>query len=367
MKLDKIFKILSGRGEYTEAYLVTHYGEYPVLSGTTKHKGVFGFIDHYDYDLPQCLSYSKDGEHSGTIFLQDGKLSLTSHVNILLLREKYKDKVNLSWFKFKYEPIFKELVRGKFGIPSLPSDIVKKIEVTLPPLRKQSEELARFKTKESVIKDLNKAISEIDRKLLELRQIVIEVHGGIDFVGSTLLEPLPKNSGLTEKFLYDYSDPTYPEQIPVYNGASSPSGYLPSYALNEINKNLIINKKGDAILIVRKGVKAGTVFIPNEDNYIVGEDIVIVKFRDHYKDGIDSRWFIREFYKSFRLNTTGDEGSATFSLLKMNKMHFNIPSPTIQKKMVEKYEALDKITEDLLSLKSVLQSKVKAIYNLTLL
>ena len=51
----------------------------------------------------------------------------------------------------------------------------------------------------------------------------------------------------------------------------------------------------------------------------------------------------------------------------MNKMHFNIPSPTIQKKMVEKYEALDKITEDLLSLKSVLQSKVKAIYNLTLL
>lgn len=367
MKLDNIFQILSGRGEYTEAYLVTHHGEYPVLSGKTKHNGVFGYIDHYDHELPPCLSYSKDGEHSGTIFFQEGKLSLTSHVNILLLKEDFRDKINLFWFKFKYEPVFKELVRGKFGIPSLPSEIVEQIDITLPSMEKQDEELSRFKKKEDVINSLNVAISEIERRLLELRQMVIEVKEGNDIDGATLLEPLTKNTGLTEKVLYDYSDPTYQEQIPVYNGASSPSGFLPSYALKEINKNIIVYKKEDAILIVRKGVKAGTVFIPNEDKYIVGEDIIIVKFRDQYKDDIYARWFVREFNKSFRLNTTGDEGSATFSILKMNKMYFKIPPVSKQKNMVDKYDLIDKKINDLLNLRTTLQLKANALYNLTLL
>lgn len=366
MKLNEVFSILTGDGKYTEAYLVLHHGEFPVLSGKTNHNGVFGYIDTYDQELPQCLSYSKDGEHSGTIFIQEGKLSLTSHVNILLLRDRYKGKVNLFWFKYKYEPVFKGMVRGKYGIPSLPSEIVNQIEVEIPSIKTQEKELSLFVEKIRICDSLNNAIKEIDRRVIELRQLVIEAKNGEKVDGESLLEPLPKNSGLTEKFLYDYSDPTYPEQIPVYNGAPSPSGYLPSYALSEINKNLIVYNRNEALLVVRKGVKAGTVFVPHDDIYIVGEDIVAIKFRESYKKRIEADWFVREYYNLFRINVTGDEGSATFSLLKMNKMQFAIPSITIQKEMVEKYKEVDVVIAELSSMREELKKRVTLILNCTL-
>lgn len=366
MKLNKVFEILSGNGVYTEAYLVTHHGEYPVLSGKTIHNGIFGYIDHYDYDLPMCLSYSKDGEHSGTIFLQEGKLSLTSHVNILKLRDSYSKGVDLKWFKYKYEPIFKSMVRGKFGVPSLPSEIVNQIDIFIPSKEQQEEELACFMRKESLQRNLESAILYVDNKIKDLSQLVIEVKDGKKVSGGKLIKPLPKNSGLTEKFLYDYSDPSHPEQIAIYNGATKPSGYLPTYALSEIKKKLIIYKKGDAILIVRKGVKAGTIFVPQEEKFIVGEDIVAINFSDEFVNEIDARWFVREFYKYFKLNTTGEDGSATFALMKMNKMDFLIPDISIQKIMVRKYEEVDKYINELNILRDYLQLKFNFLKNITL-
>ncbi len=366
MIINDVFETITGDGKYTEAYLVNHRGEIPVLSGKTNNNGVFGYVDEYDHDLPQCLSYSKDGEHSGTLFLQQGKLCLTSHVNILKLRDKYSKKVDLLWFKYKYEPIFKSLVRGKFGIPSLPSDIVKNMVITIPGSDVQNEELTRFIKREEVICILRSLIKEVDERITKLQQIVFKEKSGTIVSGEMLLEPLPKNSGLTEKFLYDYSDPTFNEQLPVFNGANTPSGFLPSYSLKNIEKDIIVYQKNDAILIVRKGVKAGTLFIPRENKYIVGEDIVIVKFRDEYKNKIDSHWFVREFNKSFRLNTTGEEGSATFSVMKMNKMQFSIPSLPTQKKQVEKYAKLDKTVDELLVLREFLIKKITSISNITL-
>lgn len=184
--------------------------------------------------------------------------------------------------------------------------------------------------------------------------------------GEKLLEPLRKNSGLTEKFLYDYCDPTDPIQIPVYNGALTPSGFIPYYALKEMGKKLIVYKKNEAILIVRKGVKAGTVFMPQDEQFVVGEDIVAVRLRKSYIKKVDLMWFVREFYKTFRQNTTGEEGSATFSLLKMNKIVFRIPSISIQKKMVEKYNAVDTLKVNLLSVRNNLNRRLMMISQMTL-
>jgi restriction endonuclease S subunit len=53
--------------------------------------------------------------------------------------------------------------------------------------------------------------------------------------------------------------------------------------------------------------------------------------------------------------------------MKMNKMYFKIPPVSKQKNMVDKYDLIDKKINDLLNLRTTLQLKANALYNLTLL
>jgi len=143
MKITEYFVIKGGKGEYTEEYIEKRNGLYPVISGQTVENGVIGYIDKYDYDINECLTYTKDGEKSGTIFLRSGKFNLTSHVNALIIKEKYKNKIILEWFKYKYEPLFMKKVIGRFGVPSLPQNVLKLIDVDIPEKKIQVEELKK--------------------------------------------------------------------------------------------------------------------------------------------------------------------------------------------------------------------------------
>lgn len=156
MKINQIFDVYGGNGQYTEAYIEKNNGEYPLISGQTANNGVIGFIDSYDYDFGACLTYAKDGEKSGTIFKQSGKFSLTSHANALVLKKEYENKIDLDWFKFKYEPIFKSIITGRFGIPSLPQKILNTLSIKIIPKEKQIQELAEFNRKINATLSLKK-------------------------------------------------------------------------------------------------------------------------------------------------------------------------------------------------------------------
>jgi len=98
-KASDLFDIERGDMTITRRLIKAHKGDYPVYSGMTRNNGLIGMMDRYDYDVKQCLTWTADGVYAGTVFLREGKFSLTYHSGILqpkpMLDEPY-DKYDAS-------------------------------------------------------------------------------------------------------------------------------------------------------------------------------------------------------------------------------------------------------------------------------
>ena len=81
-----LFTVTKGSGKYDRKYIRGHPGPYPVYSSQTADGGVIGTTDGYDFDEPDCLSWTTDGRYAGTVFRRSGKFCLTSHAGVLRLR-----------------------------------------------------------------------------------------------------------------------------------------------------------------------------------------------------------------------------------------------------------------------------------------
>ena len=343
MKIEDVFDIYGGQGKYTEAYIEKNRGEYPLISGQTIDSGVIGLIDTYDYEFEECLTYTKDGEKSGTIFMRNGKFSLTSHANALVPKEKFKDKIDLEWFRYKYEPIFKSIVIGRFGVPSLPQSILNALEIDIPSPKMQDIELVEFRKKEDVIQNIRTTISSLRKEISDLNYSIIKIPKEKTIeekYGYEIFDILEKNSGITEKFIYDNYNPTV-DQLPIFNGSENIWGFIPESSLID-DKKPLKTTNGNVIIIVRKGVNAGHIFYQDKfDKSIIAEDAIPIRIKKDFADKIDIHWFIREYGQIFRKAAIGKFSSATFSNALLNKMLFKIPSKTFQQECSNLYQQID--------------------------
>ncbi len=95
----RIFSPKKGNSTYTKKYIHEHKGEYPLYSSQTVNFGEIGKIDTFDYEK-ECLSWTTDGVHAGTVFYRNGKFSITTHAGILELRQMYKGKIDFEYSCF---------------------------------------------------------------------------------------------------------------------------------------------------------------------------------------------------------------------------------------------------------------------------
>lgn len=84
-KIEELFKIEKGKSVYTNRYITEHRGDYPLYSSQTTNNGIIGLIDTFDYNC-NALTWTTDGIYAGTLFLRNGKFSMTTHCGALLLK-----------------------------------------------------------------------------------------------------------------------------------------------------------------------------------------------------------------------------------------------------------------------------------------
>lgn len=87
-----------GRGRVIDKTELSNNGLYPVYSSQTKHDGILGYIDTYDFDTEQ-LTWTTDGVNAGTIFLRSGKYNCTNVCGTLLP----KSNANIKFCKYFLE------------------------------------------------------------------------------------------------------------------------------------------------------------------------------------------------------------------------------------------------------------------------
>ncbi|MFH1824795.1 MAG: N-6 DNA methylase [Candidatus Firestonebacteria bacterium] len=164
-----------------------------------------------------------------------------------------------------------------------------------------------------------------------------------------VLKLLPKNQGLTEEFIYLNEDPTK-EQIPIYTSSYKILGYLPKGTLKD-GDPLKINK-GESIIVFRKG-KAGSMFFVDDDKYIACENAIPFQISDEYK-GIEDenkivllKWFYYTYRKIFLNMVTSKADNATFNLDFLKRLKIDIPKKEIQERIIQKYEMLESLEQDI--------------------
>ncbi|MDU7891709.1 MAG: restriction endonuclease subunit S, partial [Ureaplasma parvum] len=156
-------------------YIDNNIGPYPVISSNTKNNGIFGYINSYMYD-GEFITISADGAYAGTVFLQNGKFSITN-VCFILIKNKYID------FKFNNKFVYyilkkeQEINRLKSQVgssrPAVREYSLKEIKINLPNMEIQEEfskivePLLNLSTKANKIeKILNDSLLKITKKLI---------------------------------------------------------------------------------------------------------------------------------------------------------------------------------------------------------
>jgi type I restriction-modification system DNA methylase subunit len=208
------------------------------------------------------------------------------------------------------------------------------------------------------IGEFNDSFDELMEKLKKLIKKADEVRENIknnhtiskvdvverDVTLSRALKLLPKNSGITEEFIYLNEDPDK-EQIPIYTSSYEILGYLPEGTLKD-GQPVTVNS-GKSVIVFRKG-KAGTMFYVNDDKYIACENAIPFQISEEYKNKIDIKWFYFTYRKIFLNLVTSKADNATFNLDFLDRLTIDIPKLDLQKRIIEKYEMLEDLEKDIL-------------------
>lgn len=141
LSISRLFNPEKGFAKYTHNYIRNHKGEYPVYSSQTENEGVIGRIDTYDYDT-ECLTWTTDGIHAGTVFYRKGKFSMTTHCGALILKEEFKEKIDLKYILFQLETCLKEYATGE-GNKRVTVELIKDVPIRIPINNKKDYDLIK--------------------------------------------------------------------------------------------------------------------------------------------------------------------------------------------------------------------------------
>lgn len=167
----KYFDLVKGNPIFTNKYIKKHEGIYPVYSSQTSNNGILGSISTYDFDNI-CLTWTTDGIYAGTVFLRNGKFSMTTHCGALILNEKHED-IDLSYM---YHYLRNNLKKAAIGEQNkrVTIDIMNTVKIPIPyengkiNLKKQTE----ISNKYNKVEEIKNSIIYQISKILEIDPIV---------------------------------------------------------------------------------------------------------------------------------------------------------------------------------------------------
>jgi len=165
LPVQKVFDVKKGLSKYTNKYIKNNLGNYPVFSSQTTNEGIIGYINSYDYNT-QCLTWTTDGVHAGTVFLRKSKFSMTTHCGALLQKEE--NKIDLGYLYFYLKTNLKKYAVGEQN-KRITVNIIKKIDVEIPvkpngefDLEAQKEIANKYKKIEEIKKIIDTELKKIE-------------------------------------------------------------------------------------------------------------------------------------------------------------------------------------------------------------
>lgn len=234
MKIYEFARIHQGHQITDEEIYLTDNNTYPIYTARNSIKGYWDKTMIKDSEIP-CLTYPTKG-NAGDIFLQS-ELFDANNTAALILKEEFKEKINLEWLLYKLRPLFLQFQTSKGGVSYLNKDIVENIEISIPNKKIQLNELKELKKLELLKSKVEHIINAIDNIITKNILVQYKEFQSKDVPVHSLFLIESGNNNLTEKTIYESSS-NIKELISVYSSATSTNSQMP-----KTNKSMIINNQ----------------------------------------------------------------------------------------------------------------------------
>ena len=140
---------------------------YPVYSSQTKDEGVMGYLDTFEFE-GEYITWTTDGANAGTVFARTGKFNCTNVCGTIKLRSADHQFVAKVLGNFAPRHVSRHL-----GNPKLMNDVMKRIEVPLPPLPEQRAIAAALGDVDALLGGLDRLIAKKrDLKQAAMQQLL---------------------------------------------------------------------------------------------------------------------------------------------------------------------------------------------------
>lgn len=284
------------------------------------------------------------------------------------IKKDYKnyDGLNLKWFSAKFNYLFNNLVNQE-GLSTIPLEIIDKIELEIPLLKEQIEEL---KVYEKII-NLKEKIELILEKIDKIKQKHLEINypSGEEVELSYLIKHISRNDSLSEEGIYKRSENLKfsKEKIVVLSGS-----FDEIYGIAPLDEDLHFIKDKMALQVITRG-QAGKIRFLKKGNYATNTNsmLLIIK-EDKYKElGINSEEdkeiylkFLEYYLEPLFLKSIS---SADLGVLRLTEILDEISMPKIKindylKRVVSDYDKLNNLylnlDEKLNRINKILQKKI---------
>jgi restriction endonuclease S subunit len=317
-----------------EIYLIED-NTYTIYTAKNSIKGYWDKAMIKESELP-CLSYPTKG-NTGDIYLQS-ELFDANNTAALILKEEFKEKINLEWLLYKLRPLFLQFQTSKGGVSYLNKDIVENIEVLIPKITIQEKELFELKKIENLKIRIEKILNKIDNTIDKQIMIYYKEFQVSSKSVSELFDINSGNSGLTEEYLYKTSDENKLKNILLTGSTNESLSRLISDIKLPNNKTINIYKS-EGIHIIRKG-KAGTIRYLPKNSYALNDDAYFLTLKKDVKYKVDLEWLFytqKELFMSYSTNSDNGTWSKTGFL---NSALIDIPSLKEQKQIKKIFKTL---------------------------
>ncbi len=282
--LKDIFDIYKGDSKYTHKFAIKNPGEYPVYSSQTVNNGEIFKISTYDYDndiYGKCLTWTTDGIYAGTLFIRNNKFSITTHAGVLILKENFKNLINVEYIYFMLKDILRHYAIGENN-KRLTKNIIEKIKIVLP-----------LKNNDIDIK-LQDEVCEKLRKVQDIKDNMLML---IDKLNSIEVDPFPNNvefKSIKAKDLFDLTissnNSSFTKkvvkankgEIPVYGASMNPHevgyGYIKDNVpgIKYFSDCLTINRNGSAGFVHKR-----------QGKFTISMDVTPLVLNKKFKTSVD--------------------------------------------------------------------------------
>lgn len=129
VRIDDLFNVKKGGAKYTNRYVQDHKGNFPLYSSQTVNNGTIGLIDTFDFDN-NSITWTTDGIYAGTVFLRNGKFSMTTHCGALILKSSIRD-ISLDFVHFVLKENLKNHAKGEQN-KRVTKNIIECVEILIP-------------------------------------------------------------------------------------------------------------------------------------------------------------------------------------------------------------------------------------------